>query len=976
MRHRALASLFALICLQPLSAAAQAYPDPALPWQDLAGQRAPQADAVRAAMDRLDIPAPLAGGPGRDALARRQVDLALTLLNRFLATAPLGDDGEASLLDLARGLLAKGDRPGAVETLRFFLRQWPGSRLQRPATLALAALHFGNGAYADAVPVLKQYRSQWPNDDVESATYALAWSYQALGQFAEAEGAFRAGLDREPQGPMAVQARLGLGDTYWRWGRLLAAAQIYAAVGRQTNDLDVADRGAYLAGEAHSRQQAWPLAIPHFQAVRPTGTWGRRAQIGLAYALLQAQRPGDATPILATWLTQHPQDPWQSAAQFFLGMSRLGTKELPKVAEAFRQSWTLDKRSPWAANALYGLAMTEFRQAQFADSANHSQTLLKDYPTAPVAGQTQALLGEALYQQGQFQAAIRHLAAPEAGGAGQRALGFAYFRAGEYQAAIQAWQPYQDAEVSFYRAQAALNAGQLDTAIQSFQGFLKTYPTSMRVQEGLFGYASALLRAGRHADAIGPLRELEHAARPEIARASRLLLADSQTALKRFDEARNSLQAVITADPTNAGDAAYKIGRTWLQQGQGDKAIAAWESYRQQHPTHRQVGDALFNEGEILLRAKAYPEALDRFAAVLSHPASGVELRAQALMHSADTALAMGETARAVSYYKQVQSSFPTRQIEAGRGLLKALAAGTDLDSAVSALKTYRSEHPEDLVALEVLDALGQKLVNGDRYDEAIALLSSHPHPSGATLFWLGRSQRGAGQVAAAETTFTRIAAANEGFEVAALDQLAQMAFAAGSFDLANKRWQQLLNRQPAPSPAMILQTRFNVALAQVKDGKLPEAETHLRDLATDAQVPMPQRLEAYRRLGVTLREQRRWADAGNAYEQMAKLAAHPSLAAAEAQYWVGYALSAAGNKPEAVKALSLVTPLSPPADPRWLVQALFKQGELQETLGKWRMAIEAYQKIAAMRTEANWRTDSQARIRWIQQHIPAKDLR
>jgi tetratricopeptide (TPR) repeat protein len=974
MRCRALVFALTIVLASP-AGVASAHPASGWPWQDLHRQQAPQGDLARAALDRLDLPAPLSSGPGRDALARGQVRQALVLLDRYLPYAPLGADGEAAELDRARALLASGDTAAAADALRAFIHQWPGADALRTASYALAAVLFRAGHYADAVPALEQYRRQWPDQDADGMAAAIGWSRLALAQYPEAETAFRQAIDKAGATPLGTQARLALGDTYWQWGRLNAAAQTYLGVGQSAQDKELLDRGHYLAGEAAAQRSDWKTAIEQFRAVASHAGWLRRSRLALAHALIQDQQPAAAQGVIAPWLTQHGKDAWQPAALHLSGLAHLAASEWPKAADAFRRSIALDAKGPWAALALYGQAIAEFRLGQYADSATHCQQAIQRAGSSQVVSLAQELLGEAHYQQGNYQAAIKHLAAPTVGGAGRRALGFAYYRSGEYLAAIQAWQAYSDAEVVFYRAQAMLQAGQAEAAAREFLAYAKANPNSNRLQEALFGQGSALMRAGKYDDAINPLTELEHAARPEMAKAARVMLAECLTALKRFDDARRALEALVASDPTDGADAAYRIGWTWLQQGEGDKAIAAWARYRTQYPAHRQVGDALYNEGEILQRSKRFGDALDRYAAVLSHPASRTELRAQALMRSADAALAMGDTTRAAGYYERVRQGFPDRALEAERGGLRALTAAAEPDGALAALKVYRQAHGEDAVTLEVLDALGQKLTGSGRYDEAIALLSAHPRPGGATLYWLGRAERGAGRLIEAETTFGRLTEAREGFEVAALDQLAQMAFAANHFDQAIERWSRLMTWQPAASASLQRQTRFNLALAQARAGKGAEAEAGYKSLAADAAIPREQRLEAMRRLGTMLRERKRWDDAVALYDQMANLAGKPNLAGAEARYWAGHSLALAGRKSDAVRLLGMVEAYSPATDPRWLAQALFKQGELYEEMSKWRLAITAYQRIAGLKTDAAWRTDAQARVRWIQQHIPAKEL-
>lgn len=922
------------------------------------------------------MPLQPAGASGRDALARGSLDLALDLLDDYLAVAPLGTSGEQAELDRVRVLARSGDRSGAVQAVRQFLTQWPGSGSLQPATFALGALLFSGGRYQDALPVLKQYQARWPEAHIEQVAYGLGWGYQALGDYPEAERWFRLGLERAPQGAYAAQARLGLADTYWQWGRLLAAAQAYSAVGRQLNDQDLRDRGSYLAGEAYSRQQNWEAAIGQFRQIAPNRPWAQRAQYALAYAYLQSGKVADAWRTLKTWLGTYANHAWKGSASYLGGLALMQLGDFPEAAKLFEQSWRTEPNGTQAAVALYGLAQAEYRLAKYASTVERCRELARRYPNSATAAAAKELLGEALYQQGHYQAAIQHLGDPQIGGSGKRALGFAYYRAGEFLAALQAWADFRDADVQFYRAQAHLAAGQVDESAKAFSAFLQANPTSPRVQEALFGLGSALARSGKYQEAISPLSEAEHAARPEIARAASLLLADCLVALQRYGAAREALGRFAAASPEAAGDSAYKMGWTYLQEGQGAKAVEAWQAFRLSHPRHRRVPDALYQEGLIALANKSYSQAAKLFADAVAHPGSRPDLRGEALLKQAEATIGSGDNALAAALYDQVRQSYPAFQDAATRGWLQTLSDASDLERAVRAVRQQIEEAPKSTTTHQAIDYLGQKLVVARRFSDAIDLLSQHPKPLAGTLYWLGRAQRGAGRVEQAATTLTRLVEAREGYEHAALDQLGQLAYVDKAYAKAAAYWQQLLDREPPATPSLQVQTRFNLALALSGAGFPDKAEATFRELAADPQLKPEQRLEALKRLAAWLREGKRLADAAKVYEQLAKQAPQPSLWASEAQYWLGHTLASSGAKADAIKALERVGPLTPGADQRWWVQALFKQGELYEETGKWKLAVTSYQKITTLKTDDNWRADAQARVRWIQQNVPAKELK
>ncbi len=191
-------------------------------------------------------------------------------------------------------------------------------------------------------------------------------------------------------------------------------------------------------------------------------------------------------------------------------------------------------------------------------------------------------------------------------------------------------------------------------------------------------------------------------------------------------------------------DALLGIARTYRRSGSFTKAAAIYEKFLKQFPEENRVPDALLDLGRTLRAMGAYRLAISRFYSVINStlklPTEGFDhyqlLAKTAQYEIAETHFEAGEYAEAGKFFSRVRL-LDLAASDRARAHFKsacALQLSGDLEGAVSALRTYLDQWPQDENVAEARYLLATTLRQMNRTDEALT----------ATLALLREQQAGA----------------------------------------------------------------------------------------------------------------------------------------------------------------------------------------------------------------------------------------
>lgn len=160
------------------------------------------------------------------------------------------DQAIADFLQMARRALARGDRARMARALEQVQAIRPGAvpdDLVRP----LAEHYYGLGDYERALPLLLAAGGEASGPEVRAITYALARTYEALGDCRQALEYFERYLATRARGETAREARWYAGGCAYR------LAQENRAVGRPAEALRLLDRVIEFQAPPALLDEAW-----------------------------------------------------------------------------------------------------------------------------------------------------------------------------------------------------------------------------------------------------------------------------------------------------------------------------------------------------------------------------------------------------------------------------------------------------------------------------------------------------------------------------------------------------------------------------------------------------------------------------------------------------------------------------------------------------------------------------------------------
>ncbi len=735
--------------------------------------------------------------------ARSEADLARarSLLEEVLAANP---DDAAAQLALGDTLLAQGEAADAVAAYQSVLAQQPDNAAVIDS-LAQALLAAGSPddaltSYAAAIDAAQS--------DAERARWQLARAstLRSLGRLDEAEQAY---LAVQQLTPADTTAGLALGNLYLTQGRADEAVAVF----QQLTEVDATDPRISLAlGTAFLRQGDIDAAdeVALAMVARSPSAYQSYLLTGRV-----AQARDDAAAALAALRQAAALAPTNGALQSQVGDVFLESGRLDDAATAYNTALSLDRRS---VPALTGIGRVYQRQSLYRQAEASLRRALQLVPSDPGALSS---LGRVLLASGRAADAVPVLEqAVELQAASQEtvpadtltSLADAYLAAGQIDEGLAIYTErlaLDPEQAPLVIAQALLNAGQSDRAVETMQQYVDDRPNDPAAL-ALLGLV--LRQVGRAEESLEPLAqavELDPQYAPAIIQQGDALLdlertieAEERyrTVVDRLRGTPDALQAASPADPAPVFEV-VEPWRAWtglaraLQiEGRLDEALTLAREVEAQRPEVLQtpllVGDLLRAQGDFDAAQQAYGRA------VAVAPRSAVPV-----VRQADSYLRSGDLTDAQERFEAALNLDPTNA-DALLGLARAysLAGGgtgaVEFRKAEARLKEAAEFAPDNLSPYQ---ALGDLYLAYDRPEDAVVQYERAQQLAPDDLLTLGRlgtALLAAGKPEEAIAIFQQRVTQSPADKGALLD-LAAAYRGIGEFDLAETAYSQLLVLAP-----------------------------------------------------------------------------------------------------------------------------------------------------------------------------------
>jgi len=525
---------------------------------------------------------------------------AVTALARITREFPQWSRRPEALLLAVRAAEQSGDTAAALAAAEGLVKEFPDGPNAAAVWYRLGQLRQAAGRHDDAIEAYKRSAAKGESgagtrdaatakadgERVARALLAAGWCHEAAGRLDQAIVLWTRLIDRAPDEPASLSARLARADARLRGGdcaggladteKLLADAPRLAAVDPQAVAEARFLKGLCLAGLGRHLDAAGELrglleAAPDFAAAD-------RALFEAGQALLAADKSSEAAAVFEQLVKRFPQGEFAADAWLELGELRWADSDWAKAAAAYGQAIKAADGKPALAavveQARHKLGWTHVMRQDHAAAAAAFRDQLAAAADGPLAADAAALLGDALVSEGRSE---------EAAAAFKKALGdpgrlssdgiraLAYVRAAECAAAREQWQE----------------------SLALAERFLTAAPASPRAAEARYAAAWARQNLGRLDEALAGYRQLADAGRTELAARARLMegevlfeQGDHKEAIKAFFKTAygfGELGAPASFHPWQA-QATFEAARCFEVLGQAEQARKLYAELVERYP--------------------------------------------------------------------------------------------------------------------------------------------------------------------------------------------------------------------------------------------------------------------------------------------------------------------------------------------------------------------------------------------------------
>ena len=736
----------------------------------------------------------------------------------------------------------------------------------------------------DPAPAQTQPAAQ--NVDAPAKQLMAADGLLQRNLFDLAAGEYEQFLQDNPHHPQSTAARWGLAVCRYRLGQFDQALPLLAQV---LADDQFAQKDQVLAmlGYCELTGKKYDAAVKHFSqliASYPQSPQTDSATLYRAQALYLSGQPQPAAADAAAYLQTHPNTSDSPTALYFLALSQhaLGQND-PALQSLARVSHDFpDSPCHFDAVLLSGQAL---------EAENKIEPAVEQYrqlvTIAPADRQSDAhyALGAALLKAGKLAEAETELTAAADSSSPANRPQILFYQAvclmeqSKFQEALKGFDglPAQSAETLYRSAYCLHQLGKYAQSHDRCQQVAKlppsdvTQPAAQLDAENLFllgKYADAqsafdalipqtkdpqrqllfTLRGaqcdyftGKFAQAVvrlAPLADDPRVAQsPELSQAL-FLLGDAELQQRKNGQAEAALKKFLTTATGDTRQAQYKLAIAELRNGDGDSAVATFQSLAAGPLDSPWAQRGLLELGELRYKAGHADSAVDVLSKLLAtHPAPALAASATYLLGW--IAFDAGRYAQAAEQWKLVSEKYADQSAAADAEFEEGIAlqrAGQPAE-AVAALKSFAAGHPSSADAPQALQRAAAILTGEGRDADAesiLAALAKDPAASDSVLYDLAWSQRKLSQTAAAEESYRRIITQYPNSTLAPLarTELAELLYADNNFAQAAAMLWPVVSDDKA-DPKVLAAASYRLAWCYQKQGDYDKAADSFRDFAS-----------------------------------------------------------------------------------------------------------------------------------------------
>ncbi|QDT38755.1 tol-pal system protein YbgF [Stratiformator vulcanicus] len=765
-------------------------------------------------------------GPNEDygfavALYRKsRWDQAAQRFQAFLQQNPRHPRAENAQLYYGLTLINLNQQRQARDVLRDFVRRYPESKNLADAKYRIGEASYYLGDYKAAEEQLSEFLTAYPRHSLRQ--WALPYLGDArlrLGDPGKAEPIFQAALKQFPNSSLADESQFGLARALERLDRPKEAASAYTKL-IQSGPGPYLDDALVSLGSIRFEQDDFAAAAEFFDRaakLEPPGKVTTTARLNAGFAFYRQGQFDEAIKRFAQVEDKSPEFP---TARYWTALS-LEKQEKPEAAaEIYRTIASSEGDKELRAESLYRLGEIEYRASRYAEASQAFEQSFKLVADGPRTEESTFFAAQAAFFAGELERANSIASAyaekfPEGSLSQENQI----LTARLLEASIES----KDGDLSATQRQ------ELGRAINRYTVVTKSdakMPTRMKAHYYRAALAERLGNSDVAAESAEQIRAAYASAEPDqqaslraftesFVFAARALVAEKDW--NRADQLADAYLSLSGNSPLDdAALAARAISR--MASGRVDDAMLDWNRLRDDYPKSKLLPGVTSDLAERAYASKSYAEAAELFG--VAADLADEEAKAGLL---SGAGWAMFEARKYADAATRFEAAVQAAQLQPAVAVESAYMAARSLEEAgkpdearQAYKKAFANYRPEKPAPAE--------------FEQDTAL--RNVYLSGLQL---ARNLRTAGKLEDASEAYKDVLDAFP--EPRNLDRLldewALLHYEAGDYDRADELFVRLIAARPNSPVAD--NARLSLAESEIAAGRLDKASEMLSELATSA---------------------------------------------------------------------------------------------------------------------------------------------
>jgi TolA-binding protein len=466
----------------------------------------------------------------------------------------------------------------AAEALDRLTKEFPESKVLGSPRLRLAEAALAAKDLPRAVELFRLAATTKDEPAVRvRALSGLGWALLESKQPDDAAKMFEELLTSSPDDPLAPDAALARARALEEGGKPDEALAAYDLAAVKYADSDRAAPARLAHARLLAKTGKFADAAAEFDAFLKANPRGLSESDGAdailvdwAYALLDADKPGESDVVFQRLLDEHPQSPRTADARVNLAESAYQDGKLDEVLTLLEPLTAAGSTADpvLIQSALFRAGRTEFDQRKWAEAMAHFARLATDYPDGPLHAKARFWLAETAFQSGDSTKAEAE---------------FASLLADPKPADSDGWWP----TAQLRHLQSLVLLERWDDALKEASALKAELPNSPQMPEIDYALGRSYQGTARFDDARASYQAVISARKgAELAARAQLMRGETFFHQKNYPEA---LKEFFKVDlyynaPKWQSTALLEAGKVYEQMNQPDKAISVYDDLLKRFP--------------------------------------------------------------------------------------------------------------------------------------------------------------------------------------------------------------------------------------------------------------------------------------------------------------------------------------------------------------------------------------------------------